>query len=250
VVFVMAGARDLYDVAAPDGGVIHPGDPVWTTQYTADVRELFRILGTTGAPIVGVKPTCFGPDTLPGGEPQAPENLDLARVQAVAGVHIDEAAVRAHVMRPGHLRGVTSDRGREGVPARRLHWPPVPVPVFCRFDAQGFVRALAAELTGNVASFSIRLTASDIALYTPVVMAAETLFATRSVSGVAIDSRTTNTGLSAGCSPLSSRSSTASRGMTLLPVKRTATSMAPWDRARSVAGPLGSIGTTLPNRRP
>ena len=48
-------------------------------------RELFRILGTTGAPIVGVKPTCFGPDTLPGGEPQAPENLDPARVQAVAG---------------------------------------------------------------------------------------------------------------------------------------------------------------------
>ena len=85
VVFVMAGARDLYDVAAPDGGVIHPGDPVWTAQYTADVRELFRILGTTGAPIVGVKPTCFGPDTLPGGEPQAPENLDPARVQAVAG---------------------------------------------------------------------------------------------------------------------------------------------------------------------
>jgi hypothetical protein len=38
VVFVMAGARDLYDVAAPDGGVIHPGDPVWTAQYTADVR--------------------------------------------------------------------------------------------------------------------------------------------------------------------------------------------------------------------
>ena len=29
-VFVMAGARDLYDVAGPDGTVIHPGDPVWT----------------------------------------------------------------------------------------------------------------------------------------------------------------------------------------------------------------------------
>ncbi len=84
VVFVMAGARDVYDVAAPDGGVIHPGDPVWTAQYTADVRELFRILGSTGAPIVGVKPACFGPDTLPGGAPQAPENLDPTRVQAVA----------------------------------------------------------------------------------------------------------------------------------------------------------------------
>jgi lysophospholipase L1-like esterase len=92
VVFVMAGARDVYDVEAPGGGVIHPGDPTWTAQYTGDVRELFRILGATGAPIVGVKPTCYGPDTLPDGEPQAPENLDPARVQAVARAW--EAAAR------------------------------------------------------------------------------------------------------------------------------------------------------------
>jgi CubicO group peptidase (beta-lactamase class C family) len=81
-----------------------------------------------------------------------------AALRQIRGVDLDEAAVRAHVMRPGHLHGVTSDRGREGVPARRLHWPPPPVPVLWRFDAQGFIRALADELTGNVAGFSIRLT--------------------------------------------------------------------------------------------
>jgi CubicO group peptidase (beta-lactamase class C family) len=91
------------------------------------------------------------------GEREGREGL-AAALRQIRGVDLDEAAVRAHVMRPGHVRGVTSDRGREGVPARRLHWPPLPVPVLWRFDAQGFVRALAAELTGNVAGFSIRLT--------------------------------------------------------------------------------------------
>ena len=87
VVFLMAGARDLYDVAGFGGSVIHPGDPVWTAAYTADVTKLFAILQATGAPVVAVKPPgCFGPDTLPGGAPQDPERLDPARVQAVAAV--------------------------------------------------------------------------------------------------------------------------------------------------------------------
>src|ERR1700721_2405595 len=72
------------------------------------------------------------------------------------GVDIDEAAVRAHVMWPDHMLGVTSGRGREGVPLRRLFWPPVPVRY--RFDANGFIRALEKQLTGNVAGYSIRLT--------------------------------------------------------------------------------------------
>jgi lysophospholipase L1-like esterase len=96
VVLVMAGARDLYDVAGPDGAVIHPGDPAWTERYTDDVRELFHVLGTTGAPIVAVKPTCFGPNTLPGGAPQDPEKLDPARVQAVAAAW--QAAARTSAL--------------------------------------------------------------------------------------------------------------------------------------------------------
>ena len=84
VVFLMAGARDLYDVAGFGGSVIHPGDPVWTTTYTADLRRLFGILTAGGAPLVAVKPpACYGQDTLPGGEPQDPVRLDPARVQAV-----------------------------------------------------------------------------------------------------------------------------------------------------------------------
>jgi lysophospholipase L1-like esterase len=93
VVLVMAGARDLYDVAGPDGSIVHPGDPAWTARYTGDVRELFRTLGSTGAPIVAVKPPCFGPNTLPDGEPQVPEKLDPARALAVAAVW--ESAARA-----------------------------------------------------------------------------------------------------------------------------------------------------------
>ena len=98
VVLVMAGARDLYDVAGPDGSILHPGDPSWTAGYTRDVRELFRILGSTGAPIVAVKPPCFGPNTLPDGEPQVPEKLDPARARAVAAAWENAArASRVHV---------------------------------------------------------------------------------------------------------------------------------------------------------
>jgi lysophospholipase L1-like esterase len=92
VVFVMAGARDVYDVAEPDGTVLRPGEPTWAARYRADVRELFRIVGSTGAPIVAVKPVCFGPNTLPDGGPSEPEKLDPARSQAVAKAW--EAAAR------------------------------------------------------------------------------------------------------------------------------------------------------------
>jgi lysophospholipase L1-like esterase len=101
VVFVMAGARDVYDVAGPDGTVIHPGEPVWMARYTADVRELFRIAGSTGAPIVAVKPTCFGPNTLPDGEPTVPEKLDPGRARAVAAAWV--AAARASRLHLLHL---------------------------------------------------------------------------------------------------------------------------------------------------
>ena len=37
-----------------------------------------------------------------------------AALYRISGVDIDEAAVRAHVMRPDHLLGMTSDQGREG----------------------------------------------------------------------------------------------------------------------------------------
>jgi lysophospholipase L1-like esterase len=109
VVFVMAGARDLFDVAGPDGTVIHPGDPAWTERYTADVRELFRILGSSGAPVVAVKPTCYGANTLPGGEAQASERLDPARVHAVTAAWT--AAARASGLRLLDLDAITCPGG-------------------------------------------------------------------------------------------------------------------------------------------
>jgi CubicO group peptidase (beta-lactamase class C family) len=90
-----------------------------------------------------------------------------AALDQIRGVDIDEAAVRAHVMRPGNLLGVSSDRGREGVPAEDVALPgpgpgPLPVPgpgpVVYGLDAAGFIQELEGLLTGNVAGFSIRLT--------------------------------------------------------------------------------------------
>jgi Beta-lactamase len=81
----------------------------------------------------------------------------LAALDQIRGVDINEAAVRAHVMWPDYLLGVTSDRGREGVPVKDV-FRPLPLPVFYRFDVTGFIRALKEELTGSVAGYSIRLT--------------------------------------------------------------------------------------------
>jgi hypothetical protein len=90
-----------------------------------------------------------------------------AALDQIRGVDIDEAAVRAHVMRPGNLLGVSSDRGREGVPVEHVALPapapapvpgPGPAPGVYGLDAAGFIQELEGLLTGNVAGFSIRLT--------------------------------------------------------------------------------------------
>ena len=81
------------------------------------------------------------------GQPDEREAGLAAALDQIRGVDIDEAAVRAHVMWPDHLLGVTSDRGREGAPLKRFFWPPAPV--LYRFDASGFIRALEEQLTEN-----------------------------------------------------------------------------------------------------
>jgi hypothetical protein len=48
VVLVAVGA-----LAVLGAGSVNARDPAWTARYTADVGELFRILGTTGAPSSG-----------------------------------------------------------------------------------------------------------------------------------------------------------------------------------------------------
>ena len=85
-VVAMAGAWDVFDVVQPDGTILHPGDPQWTTMYTQDVRQLFQTLGASGAAVVAVKPPCWGESTLVGTDQQIAERLDPARVKAVDGV--------------------------------------------------------------------------------------------------------------------------------------------------------------------
>ena len=94
------------------------------------------------------------------------EGALAAALDQIRGVDLDEAAVLAHVMRPDHLLGVTSDRGREDVPSKDVFRPPLPVVVFYELDVNGFIRELEALLTGAVAGYSIRLTenGSTIAL--------------------------------------------------------------------------------------
>ena len=100
----------MYDVAEPDGTILHPGDAAWTAHYTADLHEMFRILGSTGAPIVAVKPSCFGRNTLPDGEvvPNDPR-LEPARVDAVAAAW--RSAARASGVRLLNFDAVICDGG-------------------------------------------------------------------------------------------------------------------------------------------
>src|SRR5580704_2992064 len=100
-----------------------------------------------------------------GGEEEMDERGVLAAaLDQLRGVDIDEAAVRAHVMRPDNLLGVSSDRGCEDVPAEDVTRPPAPVPgpaqapVVYSFDAAGFIQELEEMLTPNVAGYSIGLT--------------------------------------------------------------------------------------------
>ena len=86
VVVVQAGAWDLFDVAGPDGTVIRPGDPNWTTGYTRDVQLLFDTVAAKGAAIVAVRPPCYGTNEVVGGGTTPAIRLDAARINAVAAV--------------------------------------------------------------------------------------------------------------------------------------------------------------------
>ncbi len=82
-VVVAAGAWDLYSVVLDDGRVVAAGDPAFDDPYQADLVELFDILSTTGAPVIGLIPPCYGPNTNPGAEPPPVERQDVGRIRAV-----------------------------------------------------------------------------------------------------------------------------------------------------------------------
>jgi hypothetical protein len=59
------------------------GDPAFDEPYQADLVNLFEILHSTGAPVIGLIPPCYGPNTNPGAEPPPVERQDVGRIRAV-----------------------------------------------------------------------------------------------------------------------------------------------------------------------
>jgi CubicO group peptidase (beta-lactamase class C family) len=81
----------------------------------------------------------------------------------VRGVNVSEARLLAHEMRPAHLAGVGSDRGRLDLPApaeapdATSTAAPSVWPVHFRLDVDGLIRAIESALTGAVAGYAMRL---------------------------------------------------------------------------------------------
>src|SRR2546430_12435013 len=80
---------------------------------------------------------------------------NISALADIRNVRIDEAAVRAHVMRPQHTIGIISSTGREVVVPQfefklRSDW-------FYVFDVESFGKALHAALKDAVAGYVMQL---------------------------------------------------------------------------------------------
>jgi len=84
------------------------------------------------------------------------ENAEnVAALGRIQGVKVDEAAIRAHVMRPENVVGVFSDRGKEDAPIVG-HVPPRPAFIY-ELNVNGFIQSLETALTNLTAGYSLRL---------------------------------------------------------------------------------------------
>ena len=119
-VVVMAGAWDVFDAVMPDGSVAHAGNAEFDATYQRDVGTLVDTLSATGAPVVVVKPPCYGESQLVGTDPQIPERRDTTRLRAIDAAW---TAGGAPTRRPGaqpRFRAVPRRRRRRrGAPRRR-----------------------------------------------------------------------------------------------------------------------------------
>jgi hypothetical protein len=89
---------------------------------------------------------------------------NISALADIRNVRIDEAAVRAHVMRPQHAIGIISSTGREvAVPQfefkLRSDW-------FYVFDVEGFGKSLHAALKDAVAGYVMQLRHHGYTIYT------------------------------------------------------------------------------------
>jgi hypothetical protein len=85
----------------------------------------------------------------------------VAALGRIKGVKVDEAAIRAHVMRPENVVGVISDRGREDAPIIQ-NLPPQPGLSY-ELNIQGFIDDLQSALTNFTAGYSFRLRLDGVA---------------------------------------------------------------------------------------
>jgi len=82
----------------------------------------------------------------------------------IPNLTIDEAAVRAHVMRPPHIEGVISSRGlEEGILHPQVRFSPAPS---YYLDVKGFGDTLHAELKNSVAGYVMQLRENGAVIYT------------------------------------------------------------------------------------
>ena len=77
---------------AADGTIIDPGNPAWIAHYEQDVSALFDTLQATGAPVIAVKPPCWGENQVTSTDQQISERLDPRRVAAIDAVWTRAAA--------------------------------------------------------------------------------------------------------------------------------------------------------------
>jgi CubicO group peptidase (beta-lactamase class C family) len=88
------------------------------------------------------------------------KRLDEA-LRQIRGVTVDAATIRAHVMRPADVLGVTSDRGldveRAPTPARHVDGELPQEFLGFAFNPDGFVEALQAAFDNSVAGYAMRL---------------------------------------------------------------------------------------------
>src|ERR1700722_9439146 len=93
----------------------------------------------------------------------ANEEKVAAALARIRGLKIDDAALRAHVMRPLYVTDVITDRGREDAPLIE-HIEPLADFVYV-LDVNGFISSLETALTNLTAGYSLRLRQDGSAIY-------------------------------------------------------------------------------------
>ena len=151
-VVVMAGAWDVFDAVMPDGSVAHAGNTEFDATYVRDVGDLLDTLSATGAPVVVVKPPCFGESHLVGTDPQIPERRDVVRLAAIDTAWTQ--AARRHGARMLDLDSVLCPGGTADAAVRPdgAHFDGAGADRVAPAVARAVRRAIAASTSAGIAA--------------------------------------------------------------------------------------------------